>query len=388
LKSSRPRLSVIVPAYQGSKVLPLSLSALGRSDLPRELWELIVVDDASTDDTALVAARYADTVVRLPNKPSGPAYGRNRGFEAARGEIIVFVDADVCVHTDTLRRFLSLFDDSPDVSAVFGSYDASPSHRGVVSSFRNLLHHHVHHRDAGEAETFWAGCGAVRAAAFREVGMFDEWHYARPQIEDVELGRRLRLRGHRILLRPEIQGTHLKRWTFRDILSTDFKHRGVPWTMMLLQEGPNPSAQALNLRTSEKLCTAAAGFGWLSIFAALLLRSAWPLAAFALAVALVAWLNRDFYRFVARERGLAVALGMFPLHLLYYGTNVVSVVIGWLLHTLLGEPLPPVSATAEVGMGLRTWPPRPSQPSDNLWSEPPGVAARRKQGEPAAGPRG
>jgi glycosyltransferase involved in cell wall biosynthesis len=386
LKSAKPRLSVIVPAYQGGKVLPLSLSALGRSDLPRAHWELVVVDDASSDDTAIVAARYADTVVRLPGKPRGPAFGRNRGFEAARGEIVVFVDADVCVHPETLSRFLAIFDGNPAVSAVFGSYDASPSHTGVVSSFRNLLHHHVHHRDAGEAETFWAGCGAVRAEAFHEVGMFDEWHYARPQIEDVELGRRLRLRGHRILLRPEIQGTHLKRWTFKDILSTDFKHRGVPWTMMLLQEGPNPAGRALNLRTSEKLCTAAAGFGWLSIGSALLLRSALPLTVLALALLVVAFLNRDFYRFVARERGLGVTIAMFPLHVLYYATNVLSAMFGWLLHMLLGEPLPPIVATAEVGMDLRTWPPRPSQPSDNLWSQPAGTLSQRTPGKPPVEP--
>jgi len=49
----------------------------------------------------------------------------------------------------------------------------------------------------------------------------------------------------------------------------------------------------------------------------------------AVAVLLVAWVNRDFYRFVARERGVATALGMFPLHLLYYATNVLSAAFGY-----------------------------------------------------------
>ena len=337
------RLSVIVPVYQGTRVLGLSLAALARSTLPRESWELIVVDDGSTDASALIAARFADVVVRLPGKPYGPAYARNRGFEASRGEIAVFVDADVCVHPETLARFLELFDRRPDVSAIFGSYDSSPSHPGVVSEFRNLLHHHVHHRDAGEAETFWAGCGAIRASAFRDVGMFDEWHYSRPQIEDIELGRRLRLRGHRILLRPEIQGTHLKRWTLRDIMSTDFTQRGVPWTRLLLQEGPNRSGRQLNLRASERLCTALAGLGWLALFAALLMRSPVPLLMLPVLVLSVAAANAEFYRFVARERGVAVALAMLPLHLLYYGTNVVSALIGWVLHILFGEPQAPVT---------------------------------------------
>ena len=374
------RLSVVVPVYQGVKVLGLSLAALARSTLTRECWELIVVDDGSTDASALVAARFADVVVRLPGKPRGPAYARNRGFEATRGDVVVFVDADVCVHPETLGRFLELFDAHPDVSAIFGSYDSSPSHPGVISEFRNLLHHHVHHRDAGDAETFWAGCGAMRASAFRDVGMFDEWHYPRPQIEDIELGRRLRLRGHRILLRPEIQGTHLKRWTLRDIMSTDFTQRGVPWTRLLLQEGPNRSANALNLRASERMCTALAGLGWLACFAALFLRRPAPLILLPIVVVAIAIANAEFYRFVMRERGPAVALAMLPLHLLYYATNVVSALIGWALHILLGEPQAPVTVAATVGFDMKIWPPRPSRPRTGVWSVPAG-------GRPAVGDR-
>jgi GT2 family glycosyltransferase len=373
----QPRLSVIVPAYQASKPLRLSLAALTRSTLPRDQWELIVVDDGSLDDTALVAARFADVVVRLPAKPHGPAYARNRGFEASRADIVVFVDADVCVHPEALERFLESFDRHPDVSAIFGSYDSSPSHPGVISEFRNLLHHHVHHRDAGEAETFWAGCGAMRAQAFRDVGMFDEWHYSRPQIEDIELGRRLRLRGHRILLRPEIQGTHLKKWTLRDVMSTDFTHRGVPWTRLLLQEGPNRSRKTLNLRASERVCTALAGLGWVAAFAAIALRSVVPLLMVPIVIVCTLIANREFYRFVARERGIRIALLMLPLHLMYYATNVVSLLIGWSLHILLGEPQAPVTVAAAVGMDINVWPPPPSRPSTGVWSVP--VGARQPQ---------
>ena len=121
-----PFMSVIVPVYQGAHVLPRCLSALRASEMPRGSWELIIVDDASTDATALIAAEFADAVVRLPDRPRGPAYARNRGVELARGEIVVFVDADVCVHTDTLRKFTSVLANEPEVSAVFGAYDTQP----------------------------------------------------------------------------------------------------------------------------------------------------------------------------------------------------------------------------------------------------------------------
>ena len=371
MNSKNPRLSVIVPAYAGARVLPLSLSALVRSTLPREHWELIVVDDSSTDKTTLVAAQFADTVVRLAGKPHGPAYARNRGFEVSRGDIIVFIDADVCVHPTALAQFLEVMDANPDVSATFGSYDDAPAQPGIVSEFRNLLHHHVHQRDAGEAETFWAGCGAIRARAFRQVGMFDEWHYARPQIEDIELGRRLRLAGHRILLRPEIQGTHLKRWTLRETLKTDFQHRGVPWTRLLLQEGPNQSGQILNLRQAEKVCTVAAGVAAVGLITAALSVGFEPLFATAAAVLTITVLNRDLYRFIARARGPVFVLRILPFHLLFYMMNIVSAASGWVLHILLGEPAAPVEVAAAAGMEFDVWPPRASRPRGGVWDPPP-----------------
>jgi len=200
----RPLLSVVVPAHNGTKVLPLSLPALAASDLPRACWELIVVDDASGDATAEMAASYADLVVRLAGAPHGPAYARNRGVEVARGDVVAFIDADVVVHPDTLRRIAWQFANDPELGAVFGSYDDRPPSPGLVSQYRNLLHHYHHQENPGEAETFWAGCGAVRTSVFREAGMFDEWHYRRPSIEDIELGHRIRRLDRRILLRPEI----------------------------------------------------------------------------------------------------------------------------------------------------------------------------------------
>ena len=67
-------LSVIIPAHQAERLLPVTLGALVKSDYPREMWELIVVDDGSQDDTSVIAGRYADTVIRLPGRPNGSSW--------------------------------------------------------------------------------------------------------------------------------------------------------------------------------------------------------------------------------------------------------------------------------------------------------------------------
>jgi glycosyltransferase involved in cell wall biosynthesis len=362
MTSRLPYLSVIVPAHQGQHVLPLSLNALVASALPRDKWwELIVVDDASTDDTPLVAAQYADTIVRLSGRPHGPAYARNRGFEVARGDIIVFIDADVCVHRDTLARFAELFANNPDIGGAFGSYDAHPAEPGFVSQYRNLLHHYHHQINPGDAETFWAGCGAVRADVFAAAGKYNEWHFSRPQIEDIELGHRITDLGHRIVLRPEIQCTHLKRWTFRSMIEADLKDRGVPWARLLVAEGSTLKSNSLNVKLIEKISTVLIWAMLSFLVAALWLRRTDLLFAAIACLTPVVLVNLRLYAFFARRRSLWFALRVVPIHVLYYVLNGVAAGFGWALHQLLGGPSPDpiIQATSEIG--LKTWPPVPTR---------------------------
>ncbi len=357
--SSGPILSVIVPAFQGEKVLPEALGALAASDLPRELWELIVVDDGSTDRTVEIASAFADVIVRLPGRPHGPSYARNRGSEVSRGEILVFIDADVCVHPCTLRRFAWEFADGPEVGAVFGAYDTNPRAPGFVSQYRNLLHHYFHRRDGGDAETFWAGCGAIRTEVFRAAGMYDEWHFSRPQIEDIELGNRMRDMGARIFLQPDILATHLKRWRLRDVVSSDLNDRGVPWTRLLFRRGGTGTVRSLNLRPVEKVKTVLAVLLGVSLLGwGVTGASLYGLIAGGVALTLLL-LNWPLYRFFLEERGIWFAVRVVPLNFLYYGLNACSALYGWFLHHALGDPQPSARVQAFSEVGLEHWPPVP-----------------------------
>lgn len=340
-----PVLSVIVPAHRNGALLARSLAALRASDLPRDRWELIVADDASGDDTPAVADAAADRVIRLQPPARGPARARNRAARQARGDVLVFLDADVCPHPDALRRFVEAFAaaEAPGAApqplgAVFGSYDDAPPAPGLVSQYRNLVHRYVHLRDAGAAETFWAGCGAVRGDAFRAVGGFDERRYTRPQIEDIELGHRLRDLGWRIELRPEIQGTHLKRWTLWTGIAADVRDRGVPWVRLLLADSARGRrAATLNIRPAERLYTAlTVAWAVALALAAASGRPAW-LAASAVCVAVVLGGNLDLLRWLARRRGVLFALAVIPLRLLYYLLNAIAIAAGGWLH--LRRPL-------------------------------------------------
>lgn len=317
-----PTISVVMPAYNCEhnldRVLP-PLVAAREADL---VQELIAVDDSSVDGT-VERFRAAGFQVIASGGRLGPGACRNRGVDSATGEVIVFVDSDVVVHSDTIAKFSQLFSGDPDCVAAFGSYDDRPAAPGLVSQYRNLLHHYVHQSAPGEARTFWAGCGAVRRDTFLAVGGFDAERYPRPSIEDIELGYRIRAAGGRILLVPDIQCTHLKRWTLAGMIMTDIFRRALPWARLTLA-GEGGSGGELNLRAAERLRAAIAGLFWLAIPIAL-----WRTALFWLPLAFVvaAWAsNYSFFALVYRGRGLAQLVAAVVLHQVYYLYSVLTYV--------------------------------------------------------------
>ena len=332
-----PLLSVIVPAYQGAAVLPRSLAALARSDLPREFWELIVVDDASSDATSEVACAWADRMVSLKGRPHGPGFARNRGVDASTGTWLVFIDSDVVVHADTLRRFRAAIEEHPDFDAIFGAYDESPPAKNFLSQYRNLLHRYVHLQSAGIADTFWAGCGAVRRTAFVASGGFDEHRFLRPQIEDIELGYRLRDRGSRILLQPEIQGTHLKRWTPFGSIRTDLFDRGIPWIRLLLERGGMTQPGNLNLKRGERFKAMAIGSALLLLTIAMFWRRPEAVIAAGVLCLAVVLSNLPLLTWFARRRGRLFALAVVPMNCWYYIVSGLSVILGFGLHLIHGR---------------------------------------------------
>jgi GT2 family glycosyltransferase len=293
-----PTLSAIIPATNAPPTLAACLEAIRTAEETPD--EVIVVEEGG-----------------------GPADARNRGAARATGEVLVFVDADVVVHADAFARIRRTFEADPSLAALFGSYDDAPDDPGTVSQFRNLLHHHVHHENAGAATTFWAGLGAVRRDVFEASGGFDAERYPVPSVEDIDLGTRLAGAGCRIELDPGVQGKHLKAWSLVGMVESDLWNRGVPWVELLLRHGTRSSA--LNLGWRHRLSAVASLAAAISV-----LRGRFRAALFALGA--LAALNRSFYSLLARKRGRLGAAAGLVLHALHHVVGVLSVPIALAKH--------------------------------------------------------
>jgi GT2 family glycosyltransferase len=245
-----PAISIIIPVHNAERTLIRCLEDLHRSEGGAS-FECIVVDDGSSDSSGSIARGFGATVLRTGDR-RGPACARNLGAASARAEILMFIDADVCVHPDTIERIHQSFIKDPALDAIIGSYDDSPLSPDFISVYRNLMHCFIHQTARREASTFWTGCGAIRRSVYQEHRLDEK--FRRPSIEDIELGYRLRKAGRKLRLDPEIQVKHLKKWTLLGLLTTDVLSRGIPWTELILKHGSMPND--LNVQSSQRISVA------------------------------------------------------------------------------------------------------------------------------------
>ena len=326
--SMKPKISVVIPVHNGGPLFERCLTALQQTLY--QSWECIVVEDGSTDNTVEIAYAHGVRLVSGLKRRLGPAQARNIGAQLARGDILFFTDADVLVHPGTVGHIAATMQADPGLTACFGSYDDQPLAPNFLSQYRNLLHHYVHQHSKIDASTFWSGCGAIRRDVFLAMGGFNEQLYERPSIEDIELGYRLRAAGHRVQLEKLLQVKHMKRWTPRQMIITDVRDRALPWTQLILQGGGAPND--LNLNFSQRLSTAVAFFGLVSLAGTLF--SGWPWLLVLFAALLLAHLNREFYQFLQQKRGLRFTLMALPWHWFYFIYSGASFLVGLVLFRL------------------------------------------------------
>ncbi len=199
-------ISVIIPVHNGGATLRACLEAVFSSNTSEGEYEVIVIDDASTDETAEIARDFPCEYVRKDER-EGPAAARNDGAERAKGDLLLFIDADMILAPGALRGVQGAFSD-PEMMACQGVTEKEPFNEGFVPTYRALCNAHFTEKMAEHDFhiTFHTRCGAIRRSVFEELGGFDT-SYSDAIVEDEEFGRRVNQK-YRVRVRRAIRGRH------------------------------------------------------------------------------------------------------------------------------------------------------------------------------------
>lgn len=317
-------VAVIIPVRAAGEMLRHCLAALAKAS-PGP-GEIVVVVDGPGDRSHLpILAGFAALPIHLLELPDrvGAAAARNAGVRAARGRVLLFIDADVAIAPNAIAVVVDTLNRRPEWCAVFGSYDDRPGAGNFIAQYKGLLNHYTHQHARTEAFTFWTALGAIRREAFLAAGGFD----VSSRLEDIELGYRLRAAGRRIGVAKTLLGTHLKPWRVLALIRSDLIDRAIPWTHLMLRH--RSAERDLNLDTASRLSVVFVVAMLFSLAAAVRWGVAALLAAVLMAMALL-MLNRGLYAFFFRKRGIAFMAGAIAWHWFYFLYGGVGFALGML----------------------------------------------------------
>lgn len=311
-------LSVIIPVFNDEENIKRCLDAVFGSNY-RD-FEVIVVDDHSSDDSLKMAKQYRCKLINL-KKNIGAAGARNVGVQSARGDHLFFLDSDIVIERDTLSAIMRTFEEKPEISALFCSFQEKTLPSNFFSIYKNLVHHYTHQNSKTEAATFCGGFGAIKKEVFTSIGGFDPEYRS---LEDVEFGYRLHKAGHKIFLNKAIQVTHCKQYSFVGLIKSDLINRAIPWTKIMLQK--KIFKNDLNTKTSNVFSVILSFLILLSLpFLALFPQLVWGVT---LLIAIFLILNSHFFSFVKRVQGLRFATLAVPMNWFFYLYSGFGLIIG------------------------------------------------------------
>ncbi|MBR8831090.1 MAG: hypothetical protein N5P05_003797 [Chroococcopsis gigantea SAG 12.99] len=216
---SIPVVSVIVPVYNGEKTIQACIESILQSNYPRRDFELIVVNNASTDKTGSILERYRDTIVILYESKRGPSAARNKGIKNAKGEYIALTDADCFVDYNWLSNIVLPLHDRE--IGIVGGQNLSKNPHNKIELFGEMIHDHFQAINVYKPPYVITMNWASRSSVLKEYNFFDENLL---RCEDVDLAFRIFQAGYKFFYQPKAIVSHHNEENFLGLFKEGFSH--------------------------------------------------------------------------------------------------------------------------------------------------------------------
>ncbi|HLX11628.1 MAG TPA: glycosyltransferase [Bacteroidota bacterium] len=326
--SHNPLVSIIIPVKNGEQTIAACLRAIKRSYYKN--YEVIVVDDHSTDATAEIVRQYSVRLLNAENG-TGPNFARNLGASQAQGEVLIFIDSDIVVRRETILGIVEDLEDET-VDAVVGIYTARHRHETLVSQYKNLWVRYSYIKSPAAIDWLFGAISGIKREAFQNLGGFNSEFQAKYGGEDLELGKRFAEANLHIILDMDIEVEHLKQYTIRSFVANEFR-RSMGFAEFAGRLGETGRALKKGFVNVYPAFIASTVYSvLLPLFAAWVWMSGAPAWFLAPAIGFYLILNIRFLNYLEQVRGLFAMMTMigflFLDHVVCFAGSVVGLIKG------------------------------------------------------------
>ncbi|MFC2075718.1 sugar transferase [candidate division KSB1 bacterium] len=260
---TKPKVSIVVPVFNGDHTIGTCLDSLKNQTYSRNSYEIIVVDDGSTDKTDKVLGTY-ETVKVVSQHNQGPSAARNRGFREAVGDIILFIDADCEARPDWIEKMVEPLLSENGVVGSKGAYRTKQTNlmAQFVQTEYELKYNRLARFDFIDfVDTYSAGFN--RSVVLKEGG-FDP-KFTEASAEDAELAYRLSNLGFKFKFIRDAEVYHRHPEKAADYLSRKFKYAF--WRILAVAKHPNKIFRDTYTSNNLKMQMILTPLIWLSLLA-------------------------------------------------------------------------------------------------------------------------
>lgn len=217
-------LSVVIPALNSASTISYTLSSIFSNGFPRNLYEVLVIDNGSSDSTVQIARKYPAEVHHCSERGIGTA--RNLGIRMAKGDLVCFTDSDCVVERDWLRKINDFFVQNPGADGVGGPVLPYFNDQNKIQKLTGELFvedqgypREIRKLEFGSLRDMIFGSNS----AYKKEALVSAGLYSEPGGSNLELNWRLMRRSRNLFFNPSIRSRHIFPWSLEGVLKQQFR---------------------------------------------------------------------------------------------------------------------------------------------------------------------